>query len=441
MKLESLPPKLTVTNVDVWNATGVARERDVHVENGVVTAIVAHGARPVTGVAIPGKGAVLMPAGVDNQVHLRTPGQFHKETPEKGLAAALYGGVGAVLTMPNTKPVIDSVDVVDEAKRALGPAELATGVKVFLSAALTRGQEGQVPVDFEPLMKAGVKAFTDDGRGVARDDIMRTVIRNAQGLGAPILQHAEVPGHGCALAAGPVAKTQGLKPYPREAEIDMVRRDLEMLRECPTSRYHVLHVSCLETVGLVETARRQGLLASCEVTPHHLLFSSNDVNADDTSFKMNPPLRDTADRDFLQQALADGRIDFAATDHAPHEPAAKGADFQGAAFGTTGLEALLKTLLKLHLRGLLSPERVVDVFSAAPARFLGIDGTYGAVAEGQPFRAILVDVDAPEAPLGRDELQSLSLNSVFVGLPLPGTLKAHFTDGQWLRAPNLAVRL
>ncbi|MBS1982688.1 MAG: amidohydrolase family protein [Bdellovibrionales bacterium] len=425
----ALPPSFAIQDVEVWNADGVLAHQDLVVRGGVITEMHPTGTcSALPDYVFPGGGQVLMPSGVDNQVHLRAPGQPHKDLPECGLRAALRGGVGALLTMPNTVPVIDSVAALEVGRAAVAKAEYQSGVKVLWSAAMTLKQEGQQVVDVAALKRAGVAALTDDGRGVARDEMMRQVFEANEGAGLPLLQHAEVPGHGCALAAGPEQARLGLKAYPPEAEWRMVERDLALLAEFPNQRYHVLHVSAAKTLDLVAAAQARGLKATAEVSPHHLLYSSDDIRPGATSYKMNPPLRSVADREALRAALFEGRLDFVATDHAPHEPAAKGTEFAASAFGTTGLEAFLRVLLLFVEQGLLKPTRLVQVFSTAPAQFLGIGDEFGAIRVGRPLRAILVDVKAPDRPLVVEELESQSKNSCFLGARLPGAVRAHFNS-------------
>lgn len=418
--------RYVIQNAEVWNADRIKSSQDVWVQDGKVEAIVPAGSRPLGDTqGISANGHVLMPAGVDCQVHLRVPGQTQKETALTGMHAALRGGVGAVLTMPNTVPVIDTPDVCAYARRELSAAEEATGVKVFLSAALTRDQKGREPVDFDALVQAGVKAFTDDGHGVARDELMNAAFAASARLGFPVLQHAEVAGHGGILAEGPVQRALGLKAYPEAAEVDMVARDLEILARHPKARYHVLHVSSERTLQLVHEAKFDNLLASCEVTPHHLLFCADDIRETNTAFKMNPPLRSDRDRHALRQALSDGLCDFVSTDHAPHEAAVK-VNFKTAAFGTTALEASLRVLITLMQQQLLTPTRLVQVFAKNPARFLGIEDDFGTIAVDKPFHATLVDVKAAPAPLTEAELAGQAKNSCFTGTPLGGRIIGTF---------------
>jgi dihydroorotase len=426
----SLPRRFLIRNVDVWNATGVRKAQDVLVENGLIKKIDSK----IAGDAdFDGGGRALLPCGIDVQAHLRVPGQAEKELPLTGLRSALRSGYAAVMTMPNTKPVIDTAAVVAQAKREVAEAERQTGVKVFFTGALTKGQEGREPVDAGELKRAGVYALTDDGRGVADDALMLEVTRRAAAVGLPVLQHAEVPGHGAALAPGPTQEKLGIKAYPPEAEWKMVERDLAVVRQVPNARYHVLHVSAAQTVELVRAAKREGLRVTCEVTPHHLWFTSADIPVGDTNFKMNPPLRADSDRQALRRGLADGAVDFASTDHAPHQCSAKGDDFQAAAFGTTAQEATLRVLLSFLKEGWMSPERLVETWASEPAKFLGIDKEYGCLEEGRPFRAVLFDAEAAPTELKVDELESLSKNSCFLGARLPGRIVAVFNDAGLFR--------
>lgn len=422
----SLVRRFVVRRVDLWNADRVQADVDITVVDGKVVEILPHSAQqPPAGFEIlDGRGFVVMPAGVDAQVHLRVPGQEQKETASSGLWAAVAGGVGALLTMPNTKPVLDHPSVLDQARRALEGAVAATHVRVLYSAAMTMGQRGHECVDFEGLARAGVSAFTDDGVGVADDQVMAAVFRGASRTGLPVLQHAEFPGHGGVLAEGPVQRSIGASAYPASAEIEMVRRDLRLLREIPEARYHVLHVSAAETLKLVREARRHGLQVSCEVSPHHLYFTADDIDQQDSSFKMNPPIRSQADRSALRHALSVGDCDFMSTDHAPHEAEVKTSNFKISAFGTTGLETSLRVLIELWRIGQLTSTRLVQIWSTSPAKFLGIDQDFGCIAVGRKFNAVLCDVWAPSTLIMPGDLVGLSKNNCFIGQRLPGCLKA-----------------
>lgn len=427
-----------IRGIELWNPTGVDETVDIAIRDGIVMKI----SKDISGKesagyqVIDGQGLVIMPAGVDAQVHLRVPGQAQKETATSGLWAAVAGGVGALLTMPNTNPVIDQINVLELARREVAEPERETGVKVLFSAAMTKGQKGKECVDFAALASAGVSAFTDDGVGVADDHLMFEVLRGASQTGLPLLQHAEIPGHGGVLADGPVQRELGGIAYPEAAETNMVLRDLRLLSEVPSARYHVLHVSAASTLAAVRDAKNKGLRVSCEVSPHHLFFTSDDIQSGNSSFKMNPPIRSAADRESLQEALMTGDCDFMATDHAPHESAVKTTNLKTSAFGTTGLETSLRVMIWLWQQGRLTPARLVETWSTSPAKFLGIDSSHGVIAEGRPFNAVLCDVKAPAKLVTDQDFVGLSRNSCFIGASLPGQIKAtilgdkvHFMNG------------
>lgn len=419
-----------IKNVELWTEREVIAQCDLEVQDGLIKAIEKHIAVPKSAHLIDGRGWTLMPAGVDPQVHLRVPGQAEKETAGTGLLAALRGGIAAVLSMPNTKPTIDSTEVCEAAILELEEAEHMTGVKAYLTGSITQSLKGKTATPFKELADWGVKAFTDDGLGVVDDDLMRDAFKASEETGLPILQHAEFPGHGGVLAAGPLQEKLGISPYPAAAEADMVARDIQLLKDYPKARYHVLHVSAHETLELVASAKQQGLQVSCEVTPHHLWFSSDEIKDDSTSFKMNPPLRGKDDKRALRKALAEGVIDFVATDHAPHEASAKGQNFKTSAFGTTGLETSLRVLLSLVREGVLSPQRLVQVFSTRPAKFLGIDGEIGDISVNRPMAAVLVNRSCREV-VTEDDLFSLSKNSCFLGEKLDGKIQGVFLSDRY----------
>lgn len=414
-----------IKNVELWTEREVISQCDVEIQHGRIKAIEKHISVPKSAHLIDGRGYTLLPAGVDPQVHLRVPGQAEKETAGTGLLAALRGGIAAVLSMPNTKPTIDSTEVCEAAVLELEEAEHLTGVKAYLTGSITQSLKGKASVPFKELADWGVKAFTDDGLGVVDDDLMRSAFEASELTGLPILQHAEFPGHGGVLAAGPVQEKLGIPAYPAAAEADMVARDINILKDYPKARYHVLHVSAHETLELVSAAKAEGLHVSCEVTPHHLWFSSDEIKDEVTSFKMNPPLRGPSDKRALRKALADGTIDFVATDHAPHEASAKGQNFKTSAFGTTGLETSLRVLLSLVTEGVLSPQRLVQVFSSRPARFLGIEKDIGDISIDRPMAAVLVNRGSREE-VTEEDLFSLSKNSCFLGERLDGKIESVF---------------
>ncbi len=372
------------------------------------------------------EGLLVVPSGVDIQVHLRTPGQMEKETPESGLKAALYGGYGAVLSMPNTRPTIDNPEVLKLAESNMHAACEQYGIRALFCSSVSKGLEGKELTPLLAMAKAGAAAFTDDGKGIEPDEFMQAAFRASAETGIPVLQHAEWSGHGGVLAESNVQRDLGLKAYDRKQEWSFVERDLKLLKEFPGARYHVLHVTTRESLDFIRKAKDQGLKVTAEASPHHLYYCADDINPMNTSFKMNPPLHQAEDRAALRKALNEGLLDFVATDHAPHEAAAKGGDFAKAAFGTIGMESSLRVLLTGIHEGWLGEDRLEDVFSRAPARFLGVDAEYGHIALGKPFRAVFCDRRANEA-FSMADIHSLSKNSCFFGVMLRGKIVGHFT--------------
>ncbi len=418
-----------IENVPVWTATGIRDRQSLWVEGGRLKAIGADLSVPSSVERIKLKsGVVIMPAGVDAQAHLRVPGQAHKELPQTGILAALRGGYSALLTMPNTQPTIDSVEVLREGQKQVREFEQEYGVQVFWSAAITKRLNSDEPVDYDALIQAGIRAFTNDGLGVASDQVMDIAFAALEKSGVPLLQHAEFLGHGGALAPGPVQAQIGAVPYPDDPEWKMVERDIRELNKHPRARYHVLHVSSRKTIDFVRTAKSRGLKVSAEVSPHHLYFNTETIDPDNKSFKMNPPIRSREDQEALWKALASGDVDFVATDHAPHEAVMKAGVFDKVAFGTIGLETTLPVLIDGWKRGMLTPARLVQVFSSLPAKFLNLPEGFGELKEGAPFHAAAVDVEAPARVLTDSDFSSLSKNSCFLGAKLPGRVAAAFHE-------------
>ncbi len=417
-----------IENVDVWTVDGVHKKQEILVENGKLKSFgeAATAGRSIE--RIDGQGKVLMPAGVDAQTHLRVPGQAHKELPQTGLLAALRGGYSAVLTMPNTQPTIDSVEILKAGQDAVLPFEKEYGVHVFWSAAITLKLNSDEPTPYADLVRAGVRAFTNDGLGVASDQVMEQAFAHLEKLGVPLLQHAEFLGHGGTLAPGSVQRQVGASPYPDEPEWKMVERDIRELRKHKGARYHVLHVSSRKTLDLVREAKRQGLHVTAEVSPHHLYFNSETIDPDNKSFKMNPPIRSPEDQEALWMGLANGDLDFVATDHAPHEELMKAGHFDKCAFGTIGLETTLPVLIEGMNKGRLTPERLVEVWAGKPAGFLRLPSGFGSFVPGSAFHAVWVDVVAPKHKYSENDFASLSKNSCFLGSSLPGRILGAFHE-------------
>ena len=284
------------------------------------------------------RGLIVAPGFIDLHVHLREPGQTHKETIATGTAAAAAGGFTSVCCMPNTSPVVDSADTVNWLRRP----ERGSLVNVFPVAAATVQSKGERLTDFQELKQAGAVAVSDDGKPILDDDVMREALRRASEFDLPVIQHAEdtrVTEH-CSMNDGPTAFRLGLRGMPAAAEARIVDRDIR-LAESNGGRLHVAHLSTAEALKAVRQGRRAKTRVTCEVTPHHFTLIDENVGEYNSNYKMNPPLRSMEDLQAILEALADGTVDAIATDHAPHALHEKQMEFERAPFGITGLETAL----------------------------------------------------------------------------------------------------
>ncbi len=415
-------------NASVWSSDHEPKNMDILIKDGRILQMKSEIANVGTVIDLGGKA--LLPSGVDAQAHLRVPGQQQKETAATGLLAALKGGYSAVLTMPNTQPTIDCVNVLNQGKTEVREFEENYGVSVLWSAAITKNLNSSELTDFENLVRSGVVAFTNDGLGVLEDKVMTLAFSRLQDLNIPLLQHAEFLGHGGVLAPGPVQQNLGVRPYPEEPEWQMVERDLRLLKRFPKTRYHVLHVSCAKTVHLVQNAKAEGLRVTAEVSPHHLFFNTETIDGDNSSFKMNPPIRNKNDQKALWEGLKEGVIDFVATDHAPHELLKKTGPFEHASFGTLGLETTLRVLIEAWKNGKITSQRLVQVFSKNPADFLNLKNGFGEFKLGSKFHGVLVDLLAEPSIFTEQDISSLSKNSCFIGQKLPAKICGAFHGEQ-----------
>src|SRR5580698_4564829 len=366
-------------------ASGVDAERDVLLRHGRVAAVEIPGElRAVRGKEIiDAKGMIVAPGLVDVHVHLREPGQTYKESIKTGTEAAAAGGFTSVVAMPNTVPVNDSVGglewMLDGARQSC--------VKLFAMPAATFGSLGHEITDFHELRQAGAVGFTDDGKPVLQDRVMREALVAAADLGVPVSQHAEdtrLTG-GCSMNAGPVAFRLGLRGMTAEAEARIVERDIRLLRDIEEHdglrpHLHVQHVSTAKAMEVIRQAKREGLHVTCEVAPHHFTLADEAIGEYDTNAKMNPPLRNDSDRMAMIAGLMDGTTDCIATDHAPHAAHEKEQEFERAPNGITGLETSLGLALRILHKGQEMPlTRVMQLMSAAPAGIASLEdrGTLG----------------------------------------------------------------
>ena len=386
---------------------------------------------------IEAKGLIVAPGLVDIHVHLREPGQGHKETIATGTAAAAAGGFTSVAAMPNTTPTNDTPEIT----RWMQAPERGASVRVFPIGAATRAIKGEVLNDYAALKAAGVVAVTDDGHPILKDSIMREVLINATRQGLSVIQHAEdtrLTG-GCSMNAGATAFRLGLRGMPPEAEYGLVERDIRLVTELSMNgkgdkngnrpHLHVAHTSTAQAVAAVRQARRNGLRVTCEVAPHHFLLTEEHVGAYDTNAKMNPPLRSAADRDAMIQGILDGVVDAIATDHAPHASHEKEVEFERAPNGITGLESALGLGLRwLHHEWKLPLGRVLSLLSAQPAALLGLRGR-GTLTVGSFADVVIFDPKQEWVFHARDS-KSKSKNTPFDGWTMQGKIHWTISEGR-----------
>jgi len=373
------------------------------------------------------RGLVVAPGFIDLHVHLREPGQSYKETIASGTAAAAAGGFTSVCTMPNTAPVVDTPEWV----AWLRSPERAAVVNVFPIAAATRASKGANLSDFSALQRAGAVAVTDDGKPILDDEIMRMALRLGAELNLPVVQHAEdtrLTEH-CSMNAGPTSFRLGLRGMPASAEAAIVDRDVTLAQQIRESRLHVAHLSTTDALKAVRRGKRAKARVTCEVTPHHFTLIDENVGEYDTNFKMNPPLRTATDLEAVIVALSDGTVDAIATDHAPHAAHEKQVEFERASFGITGLEtALALAITKLHREHKIPLTRIVELFTAGPARVFDLPGR-GSLARGSHADVTIFDPKKRwtfEAAKSR----SLSHNSPFDGWQFTGKVVATIVGGR-----------
>ena len=311
----------------------------------------------------------VFPGFCDVHVHFREPGFSYKETMETGSRASARGGYTAVCTMPNLSPVPDSIEHLAIQRKLI---EEGACIHVYPYGAITVGEKGEEMADLEG-MAPYVCGFSDDGRGVQSDGMMREAMLRAKALGKMIVAHCEdnsLLRRGY-IHSGTYAATHGHRGICSESEWGQIARDLELVRETGC-KYHVCHISTKESVELIRQAKREGLDVTCETGPHYILMSDRDLQ-EDGRFKMNPPLRSEEDRQAILEGILDGTIDMIATDHAPHSAEEKGKGLEKSAMGVVGIETAFP-LLYTHLvkTGLISLERLVELMADAPRKRFGI---------------------------------------------------------------------
>src|SRR5512145_1392728 len=402
---------------------------DVLIDDGLIARVGRD--LPADGVEVfdVARGGLVVPGLIDIHVHLREPGQEHKETIATGAASAVAGGFTAVACMPNTDPVNDHAGITQFILKRAAEAALA---RVYPIGAVSLGSRGEQLAELGEQKAAGCVAFSDDGRPVATALLMRRALEYAGMLGLPIVDHCEDPslkGDGVAHE-GYYASSLGLRGIPGVAESLMVERDVS-LAEMTGAHVHICHMSARQSLRAVRDGKVRGVRVTCEVAPHH--FTLSDALLDgpikyDTNLKMNPPLREEADRDAMLDGIADGTVDVIATDHAPHHADEKMAEFDRAPFGITGLETAVPLVFdRLVHAGRISIGRMIELLSTNAARVLRLPG--GSLVEGGPADITVLDPDA-RTTVAASRLRSRSKNTPFDGWELRGGVVATMVGGK-----------
>jgi dihydroorotase len=371
------------------------------------------------------KGAAVLPGLVDMRVFVGEPGGEHRETLETASRAAAAGGVTAIVTMPDTNPVIDDPALVDFVFRR---ARDTAVVRVHPMAAMTRGLAGEELSEFGLLKEAGAVAFTEGRRSLKNSKVMRNALTYARDFDALVVHHVEdeALANGGVMNEGETATRLGLPGVPREAETIMLDRDIRLAR-MTGGRYHAAQISCEPAVAALRRAKLTGNGVTAGAAIAHLSLNEIDIGAYRTFFKMSPPLRSEDDRQALVEALADGTIDVVCSAHDPQDVEGKRQPFADAADGAVGLETMLAAGLRLVHSGDVPLSRLVEAMSTSPARLLGLEA--GTLAPGAPADLIVVDLDRPWI-VREEELRSRSRNTAFEGARMSGKVMRTVVAGR-----------
>ena len=410
-------------NAQLLSSGGVFRAADVLLSGGRIVSIGDRISCPADAVSIDLHKAVLFPGFVDVHVHLREPGFSYKETIRSGTLAAAHGGFAHVAAMPNLNPVPDCAASLD-VERAIIDADALAHVHPY--GAITVGEKGEQLADLA-AMAPNVIAFSDDGRGVQSESMMRQAMEECRRLGKILAAHCEDNAllHGGYIHDGAYARAHGHRGICSESEWGPIARDIRLAEQTGCA-YHVCHVSTKESVELIRAAKRRGVDVTCETAPHYLAFTQDNLQ-EDGRFKMNPPLRDKADRDALIEGLLDGTINMLVTDHAPHSAEEKAKGLAGSAMGVVGLEtSFAASYTHLVKPGILPLEKLVNLMHGAPMRRFGC-GTELAV--GQPADLTVFDLNETYT-VDPERFLTMGRATPFAGTTLSGVCKLTMIGGE-----------
>lgn len=398
---------------------------DILVEDGMIAGVDASIPKGDNDI-IDAAGCFVMPGLVDLHVHFREPGFEYKETIKTGSMAAAHGGVTTVFPMPNTKPVIDSVDMYDKVQTIIDRDAV---VNVHQVASVTLRQQGETPVDVAALKKAGCIAISEDGKSVMNSQVYREAMKAAAAEDVLVMAHCEDKNlvNGGALNEGVASRRYHVNGITNAVEDVIVARDILLSKETGC-RLHLCHCSTADSVKLIKAAKDEGLKVTGEVCPHHFMLCDEDIIEDNADYKMNPPLRSRADMEAVREGLRNGTMDVISTDHAPHSAEEKAKPIGAAPFGITGIEtSLCLTYTGLVLTGILTPMQMVEKMSYNPAKIAGIDR--GTLLPGRLADIIIVNVD-DEIVIDRNNFISKGHNTPFDGYKVKGIVEYTIVGGK-----------
>lgn len=370
-------------------------------------------------------GKHVFPGLVDLHVHLREPGQGHKETIRTGTEAAVRGGFTSVCCMPNTSPPNDNPGITEY---ILQKAHSEGLCQVLPIGSVTKGQQGEELAEMGLMFEEGCVAFSDDGRPVTNPLIMRRALEYSRAFGFPVISHAEdlsLAGGGV-MNEGALATSMGLKGIPNAAEEVMVYRDVA-LAEITGGRVHIAHISTEGSARIIREAKSRGIKVTAETCPHYFSITEEATADFNTAAKVNPPLRTEADVRAMKEAIADGTVDIIATDHAPHHRSEKMREFDEAPPGISGLETALSLSLNLVREGVIDLSRLVSMMTSTPASIIGLNR--GVIEEGAFADLVIVDMDR-EFVVEKEKFASKGKNTPFDGFRLKGAPVATMYQGR-----------
>lgn len=419
--------KLLIKNGHVVNPENdLNAVQDVLIENDRIIKV-ADSVRDDVDTVLDAKGMYVMPGFIDLHVHLRDPGLTYKETLETGGMAAARGGVTTICAMPNTRPVTDTSQMIEELHER---AAHESPVHVIQLGAITKGQLGEELADIRGMAEAGCHAISEDGKSVMNASLYRKAMKIAKEEGISIFAHCEdiTMVEGGVMNADAKAKELGLPGITNSVEDVIVARDILLAKETGV-RLHLCHCSTQDSVEMIRLAKAEGLPVTGEVCPHHFTLCTDDIREDDGNYKMNPPLRAREDVEALKRGLADGTMDVIATDHAPHSAEEKNRSMAKAAFGIVGLEtSAALTYTELVEPGILTVMQMAEKMSYNPAKILGLNDK-GSVSEGKIADLVIFDPEK-EYRIDVEKFASKGKNTPFNGYPVKGEVACTIVDGK-----------